>query len=93
MIESAFANIVLDVSLVIMVILLPLAGYRALRGSGTADRLLGVDMITTLLTGLVVLLAPVEDSPTIIDLGIVLAALSFVATISIARYISEGRAL
>jgi multisubunit Na+/H+ antiporter MnhF subunit len=48
-------------------------------------------MITNLLVGIVVLLALVEKTSTPVDIAIVIAALSFAGTASIARFIAEGR--
>jgi multisubunit Na+/H+ antiporter MnhF subunit len=85
-------DFVVNGGLLVMVALLPLAFYRVARpGQDAADRLVGVDMITNLLVGIVVLLAIVENTNTTIDIGIAVAALSFAGTVSIARYISEGR--
>jgi multisubunit Na+/H+ antiporter MnhF subunit len=85
-------SIMVNIALTIMVLLLPLAFYRVAKtGQDAADRLVGVDMITNLLVGIVVLLAIVEHTDTTIDIGVVVAALSFAGTVSIARYISEGR--
>lgn len=84
--------VIVNIALLVMVVLLPLAFYRvAHRGQDAAARLVGVDLITNLLVGIVILLAVIEQTDTTIDIGIVLAALSFVGTVSIARYISEGR--
>jgi len=91
MIESQFAQTAIQVILLIMVALLIPASYRVVVGETLPDRLLAVDLITTLLIGIMILLALVEESDTFIDMAIVLAAFSFVGTISIARYISEGR--
>lgn len=85
-------TIAANLALLIMVILLPIAFYRVVRPrQHAAERLVGVDMITNLLVGIVVLLAVVEQTDTTIDMGIVVAALSFAGTVSIARFISEGR--
>lgn len=91
MIENEVIKTIVDVSLLVMIALLPLAFWRVYRGTEAADRLIGVDIITTLLVGIIILLAVVEGSQETIDLGIALAALSFAGTLSIARYISEGR--
>ena len=89
---SEWITIFANVMLIIMIGLLPFAFYRvAKRGQNPADRLLGVDLITNLIVGIVVVLALVEGSDTTIDIGIAIAALSFVGTVSIARYTSEGR--
>jgi multisubunit Na+/H+ antiporter MnhF subunit len=70
--------------------LLPCA-YRVWRGPSPADRLQAIDTMTTLLIGIIVVLVPVQGSALVIDVGIALAALSFVATLAIARYLAEGK--
>lgn len=85
-------DLMMNIALFIMILLLPLAFYRVARfGQEAADRLVGVDMITNLMVGIVVLLAIIENTDTTIDIGVVVAALSFAGTVSIARFISEGR--
>lgn len=85
-------TISVNVALLIMVILLPISFYRVIKPrQNAAERLVGVDLITNLLVGIVLLLALVEQTDTTIDIGIVVASLSFAGTVSIARYISEGR--
>ena len=85
-------DFVINLSLVVMVLLLPLAFYRVAKPKQRpADRLVGVDMVTNLLIGIVVILAIVTQSDVNIDIGVVVAALSFAGTVGIARYISEGR--
>jgi multisubunit Na+/H+ antiporter MnhF subunit len=88
---SDILNFLINLALFMQVILLPFPFYLVLFGENTTDRLVGVDTITTLLVGIVVVLALVENLDTTIDMGIGLAALSFAGTLSIARYISEGR--
>jgi multicomponent Na+:H+ antiporter subunit F len=88
---SEILDFLINAALVIQVILLPFPFYLVLFGKTTTDRLVGVDTITTLLVGIVVVLALVENLDTTLDMGIGLAALSFAGTLSIARYIAEGR--
>lgn len=91
MIDSPLVQTTLQVILVVMVGLLIPASYRVVVGETLPDRLLSVDIVTTLLIGIIVILTLVEGSQTFIDLAVALAAFAFVGTISIARYISEGR--
>jgi len=91
MIESQFSQTTLQIILLAMIALLIPASYRVVVGAKLSDRLLAVDLITTLLIGIIVLFALIEGSETFIDMAIALAAFSFIGTISIARYISEGR--
>ena len=92
MIESPLIQAILQIILLALVSLLLPASYRVIKGETLPDRLLAVDLITTLLIGIIVLLAVVEGSEVFIDMAIALAAFAFVGTLSIARYISEGRA-
>lgn len=85
-------SLIINIALLAMIALLPLAFYRVAKiGQEAADRLVGVDMITNLLVAIAVMLAITEGTDASIDIGIALAALSFAGTASIARYISEGR--
>lgn len=88
---SSIISIALQITLVIMVALLLPAAYRIIKGPRVADRLLGVDLITTLLVGIIVLLAAIDNQSLLIDIALALSALSFIATIATARFIGEGR--
>ena len=91
MIESAFAQTAIQLILLALVMLLIPASYRVIVGETLPDRLASVDLITTLMIGIIVLLALVEGTQVYVDMAIALAAFAFIGTISIARYISEGR--
>lgn len=88
---SPAANIAVQIALGVMILLLLPVAYRVIKGPTLADRLQATDLITTLLIGIIVLLALVQGSAFIIDVAIALAAFSFIGTIAIARYLSEGR--
>ncbi|MCY3781225.1 MAG: monovalent cation/H+ antiporter complex subunit F [Chloroflexi bacterium] len=91
MIENTFAQAAIQLILLALVILLIPASWRVVAGPSLSDRLAAVDLITTLMIGIIVMLALVEGTQVFVDMAIALAAFSFVGTISIARYISEGR--
>jgi len=82
---------VVQIALSIMIVLLLPCAYRMAVGPTPSDRLQAVDTTTTLLIGIIVLLTLLQGSAMIIDVGIALAAFSFIATLAIARYLSEGR--
>lgn len=91
MIESTFVNTFLDVVLVVMVLLLLPVAWRVFEGPSMADRLQAIDTFTNMLIGVIVLLALVQETSAIVDIATALAALVFVSTMAIARYLSEGR--
>lgn len=91
MIENPVAQAAVQLILLALVSLLIPASYRVIVGPTLPDRLQAVDLITTLLIGIIVMLALVEGTENFVDMAIALAAFAFIGTISIARYISEGR--
>lgn len=78
-------------ALIALVAALPLATYRIWTGPSAMERLQALDLTSTLLVGVIVVLGIVLQNDLIIDIGIALAAFSFVATLAITRFISEGR--
>jgi multicomponent Na+:H+ antiporter subunit F len=87
----ALVQFTLDLTLVVLVALLIPTAYRIVKGPRIADRMLGVDMITTLLLGSIVLLAVIERQSLLVDVALAVAALSFIGTLAIARFVGEGR--
>lgn len=80
-----------NAALIILVIALVPATYRIWTGPSAMERLQALDLTTTIFVGVVVLLGVVFKNSMIIDIGIALAAFSFVSTLAAARFISEGR--
>jgi multicomponent Na+:H+ antiporter subunit F len=80
-----------EIGLLLLVALLLPCVYRLFAGPSAADRLQAVDTITTLLIGIIVLLALVQGAAWLVDIGIALAAFGFIATLALSRYLSEGR--
>jgi multicomponent Na+:H+ antiporter subunit F len=74
----------------IMALLIILVSGRLIAGPTTADRLIALDVINTLVSGIMLLLGAVYDSVVMVDVGIVYMALSFVSTLYFARYLEGG---
>lgn len=91
MIENEIVKTIVDFALITQVLMIVPCAWRAYRGPSIADRLLAIDLITTLLVSIIILLAVVTGESLLVDLGLALAALAFIATVGMARYISEGR--
>lgn len=82
-------NIALAASLVIHMVLMLVALRRLWRGENIVDRLLGADITTTLTIAVLVLLALLNRNSLYLDVALGLAALGFVATIALAKYIAD----
>jgi multisubunit Na+/H+ antiporter MnhF subunit len=66
-----------------------IAVWRIWRGENVADRLIGVELITTLLMAVLVLLALIQRDSIYMDIAIALAALGFITTIALAKYLAD----
>jgi multicomponent Na+:H+ antiporter subunit F len=82
---------IVNAALVILVIALAFSTYRIWTGPSIMERLQALDLMGNILVGIVIVLGIVLQNHQIIDIGIALAAFSFVSTLAIARFISEGR--
>ncbi len=91
MISQEFLNIFYDIVLVIQVLLLLPTLYFAVKGPTISDRLLAVDLFTTLIVGIIVILVLITENEALLDIGIAIAAVSFIGTLAVARYVSEGK--
>lgn len=78
-------------ALVVLVVLLIPCVYRIWIGPSPADRLQAIDAVTTLLIGIIIVLALLRETAMFVDVAIALAAFGFIGTLALARYISEGK--
>lgn len=66
-----------------------IASYRLLRGPDAADRVLALDLMSTLAAGVLILRSIVKEEAAYLDIAIVIALVTFMATVGFARYMSE----
>lgn len=89
---TELVHISTNLALLVMIVLLVPCIYRLWQGPTSADRLQVIDTVTTLLIGIIVVLALLRTDFMFVDIAIALAAFAFISTLALARYISEGRA-
>ena len=80
---------VLYISLGIHLILMGVGVWRIWRGENVIDRLIGVDLVSTLFLSVLVLIALIYRDSIYIDLALALAGLGFIGTIALAKYIAD----
>jgi multisubunit Na+/H+ antiporter MnhF subunit len=80
---------VLYVALLVHICLLAVVLWRVWRGENVIDRLTGVDLLNTLVLSVLVLLALIESDSVYIDVALGLAALGFIGTIALAKYVAD----
>lgn len=82
-------TIALGISLAFHITMITVAVWRVWRGENVIDRLIGADLISTLALAILVLAALILKNSVYLDVALGLAALSFVSTIALARYIVD----
>jgi len=67
-----------------------LAVGRLLRGPTLPDRVVALDLISTLVVGIICMCALVFDQPVYLRDALVLAVVSFLGTVAFAYYVARG---
>jgi multisubunit Na+/H+ antiporter MnhF subunit len=86
---SDILSLVLSIALAIHIALIAVCVWRVWRGENVIDRLIGADLVGTLMLAVLVLIALIWLNAAYIDVALGLAALGFVGTIALAKYIAD----
>jgi multisubunit Na+/H+ antiporter MnhF subunit len=65
--------------------------WRVWRGENIIDRLIGLDVTTTLTLAILVLIAILEENSLFIDVALGLTTLSAIASVALAKYVADQR--
>lgn len=80
-------NIILPAILGIAAVL---AVIRLISLKNVTGKAVVLDILTTITTGLIILLAFIMDSPLLLDIALIYAILSFAAVLIVARYVERS---
>jgi multicomponent Na+:H+ antiporter subunit F len=78
----------LDMLLYVQIILALFCLFRVIRGPSIADRMVGIDIFGILVVGICAILAIQTGRNFILDIGIAWIILSFIGTLTLAKYLS-----
>ncbi|TDR52516.1 MULTISPECIES: monovalent cation/H+ antiporter complex subunit F [Halomonas] len=81
---------VILVSLAVMALALCLAFVRLFRGPSLPDRVVALELFSSILVGIIGVIAIATDVPSLLDVAIVMALMAFMATIGFARFLERG---
>ncbi len=65
--------------------------YRIVKGPSIPDRMVGIDIFGILVVGICAILTMITDRMFIIDIGIAWILLSFIGTLTLAKYLSKQK--
>lgn len=81
---------ILDFTIFLVVLSTAMIAVRLFKGPTLADRALAVDAIAVNMVAFIVLMSMRLDTPHFFDTAILIAILSFVGTVAIAKYLYGG---
>lgn len=82
-------NLILGV-MIFLAILIVISIYRALRGPAVADRVIAINLMTTLVIAIIGLLAYYFEQTTFFDVAILYAMIGFLMTVAVVKYLEKG---
>ncbi len=78
----------LTILLYVQIALCAFCLYRIIRGPSIADRMVGIDIFGILVVGICAILSITTNRSFILDIGIAWIILSFIGTLTLAKYLS-----
>jgi len=68
-----------------------IAVWRAWRGENSISRLMGLDLASTLTLAILIIVSVIQQNNLFIDVAIAFAALSYISTVALAKFISDHK--
>lgn len=88
-------DVILDytiwVVLIIHLVMAFAAAWRVMRGENSVSRLAGLDLASTLTIAVLVIISIIRQNSIFIDVAIAAAALGYLSTVALAKYISDQK--
>ncbi len=78
-------------SVAFLIALAFIALYRAYRGPTAADRVVAINVITTKVVTIIVLIATITNQSSYINVALVYALIGFMTTIGVGKYLLKGK--
>lgn len=88
--DPAFLDMVIRGGLILVSALCVLCGYRVIRGPTIPDRVVALDTIATNVVAIAVLFALQTGRGLFVTVGLVLAMIGFISTVTVAKFVTEG---
>ena len=88
---TGFLDIVLWSVLGIHLLMALVAAWQTWRGANSIERLIGLDLASTLTLAVLVLVSIIQKNSIFMDVAIALAALSYLSTVVLAKFVSDHK--
>jgi len=88
---TGFLDIVLWSVLGVHLLMALVAAWRTWRGDNSIERLIGLDLASTMTLAVLVLVSIIQQNSIFMDVAIALAALSYLSTVVLAKFVSDHK--
>ena len=78
------------VAMGMLALALALAMWRLLRGPSLPDRVVALDLMTSIALGMLAAVSIAADQAALLDAAVVLSLVTFLGTVAFARYLEKG---
>ena len=82
-------DVVTTIAVSVLAVCIIMAAYRVIAGPSQPDRVIALDVIAVNTVGLILVL-DIKSSHAYVDAALVIALLSFLGTVSLAKYLAGG---
>lgn len=82
-------TVITNIVLGMLILATLLAMVRIVRGPSLPDRVIALDLIGSVVAGIIAVYAVANDEPVFVDVAIVMALVIFIGTIAFARYLER----
>jgi multisubunit Na+/H+ antiporter MnhF subunit len=83
-------EVVTTLAVLVLALCIIMAAYRVFAGPSQPDRVIALEVIGTNVVGLIVVLGIRSGSRVYVEAALVIALLSFLGTVSLAKYLAGG---
>ncbi|MBA4251584.1 MAG: cation:proton antiporter [Chlorobiaceae bacterium] len=86
----SFIYVAANISMVLLICSVVLVLIRLFRGPSIEDRIVALDVLSVIGIAIISVYSVLTQTPLLIDIGIMLAILSFIGTVALAYYLHKG---
>lgn len=82
-------EITLKVTLAVLIIAFFLSMYRLAKGPRLYDRVVALDLITSISAGIILIYAIMTGKPMFVDVAVIIFMIAFLGTVAISKYLTK----
>lgn len=81
--------VILQITMAVLILSMALTLIRLVRGPGLFNRVVALDLITSISAGIILVYAIMTGQPAYIDVAVIIFLISFLGTVAISRYLTK----